>query len=50
MKKLRTKYYQWQANYIIKLIKSVPKDMVEYVYISGMNLNKKAIDKGIWLN
>jgi hypothetical protein len=50
MKKIRTRFYQWQANQIIKAMSKVSGEMVEVLYYIGTNLNDKAIRKGIWLN
>jgi len=50
MKKIRTKWYQWQADKIIKIMSKASGPMVEILYYMGMNLNDKAIRKGIWLN
>ena len=50
MKKLRTKFYQWQANTIIKILEVAPsQEVFEYFFIVGLSINEKAIVKDIWL-
>lgn len=50
MHSLRTKWYQWLANKLILTMKTAPPHMIPYLYGLGMDLNQRALDKGIWLD